>query len=131
MPPEVSYSYGPRTTASSVFMKEPSVLNAVSRFDETRFKRLHGLPKFAQPALYAVGALLAVAFVFQFFFRYQYLENNGVLWRVDRLTQQMCQVNIGEARCKISPSTATSLSVSPSLSTSTSVSLKVKVPKKH
>jgi hypothetical protein len=112
-------------------MKEPSVLNAVSRFDATRLKRWHRLPKFAQPALYAVGAFVAVALLFQLFFRYQYLETNGVLWRVDRLTQQMCQVNIGEARCKVSPSTATSLSVSPSVSTSTSVSLKVKVPKKH
>jgi hypothetical protein len=72
--------------------------------------------------LSVVGALIAVIFIFQLFFRYQYLENNGVLWRVDRMTQQMCQVNIGEAPCKISPSTAASLSVSPSLSTSLSIS---------
>ena len=57
-------------------------------------------------------------------FRYQYLETNGVQWRLDRLTQQMCQVTIGEARCKISLSSAVSTSVSTSITTSTSVSVK-------
>jgi hypothetical protein len=117
-------------------MKELSPLNAVSRFEKARAKRWPGLPTFATSVLYAIGAVIVVALSFQFFFRYQYLENNGVLWRVDRLTQQMCQVQVGSARCasesnneavapkKVSTSTSTSTSLS------TSVSLTVK-PKRH
>jgi hypothetical protein len=73
-----------------------------------------------------------MALIFQLFFRYQYLENGGILWRVDRLTQQMCQVSIGEPRCTtdltsapVKPSTSTSTS----LSTSPSLSVKVRPPK--
>lgn len=96
----------------------------MSRFDATRLKRSPGLSGYAHPTLYALGALIAVALIFQLFFRYQYLETNGVQWRLDRLTQQMCQVTIGEARCKISLSSAVSTSVSTSITTSTSVSVK-------
>jgi hypothetical protein len=99
-------------------------LNLVPRFDRKRLKWSRYLPKNWHRVLYVAGGLLAVGFIFQFFFRYGYIENQGVLWRVDRLTQQMCQVQIGEARCKISPSTAVSTSTSTSLSTSTSVAVK-------
>lgn len=112
-------------------------MNAVSRFDANRKKQwrgLRGLPTWAQPTLYTAGALVAAFFIFQLFFRYQYLETNGALWRVDRLTQQTCQVNIGQARCATSPPThpTISTSVSTSTSLSTSVSLKPALPKhKH
>jgi hypothetical protein len=101
-------------------------LDVVSRLDKAR-RKWSGLPN-GYFGLSVVGGLIAVALMFQLFFRYQYLENNGVLWRVDRLTQKMCQVNIGEARCKIPPST--SVSTSTTLSTSTSVSTAVTLKKK-
>ncbi|WP_300609338.1 hypothetical protein [Trebonia sp.] len=121
-------------------------LKPVSRFDSVR-ARARAVPAWAQPALAAVGAISVfvlvlglIALIFQLFFRYQYLENNGVLWRIDRLTQQMCQVHVGEAMCAAdSPAAAapapvqhkfsvsTSTSISTSLSTSTS--LKSAVPK--
>jgi len=79
-----------------------------------------------------LGALVAVVLFFQIFLRYQYLETQGTLWRIDRLTQQMCQVNIGYARCRatshstsISPTVSTSTSTALSTSTSTSLRLRV------
>jgi hypothetical protein len=108
-------------------------LNAVSRFDANRRKRgrnFPGLPPWGQPALYAAGALVLVLLVFQLFFRYEYIQNNGALWRLDRLTQQMCQVNVTQAGC-VAPKKITKFSSSTSTSTSTSTSLAVKPPKKH
>lgn len=109
-------------------------MNAVSRFDANRRKRasrgLQRLPAWAPSVLYAAGALVAALFVFQLFFRYQYFENNGALWRVDRLTQQMCRYDLAKGACAIPK-----LSVSTSTSTSTSTSLSLKVapskPKHH
>ena len=102
-------------------------MNAVSRFDTNRQKRFFALPKSVRWVLYALGGFVAIALIFQFFLRYQYLENGGVLWRVDRLTQQMCQVSIGTARCAaVVPSTSVTSSLSTSTSTSTSTSLSAK-----
>ncbi len=81
------------------------------------------------------GALIAFAVAFQLFFRYQYLENDGALWRIDRLTQEICRVSVGGARCepdsqgapaasKFSTSTSTSTSIS------TSLSAKLALPKR-
>ena len=107
-------------------------MNAVSRFDTNRLKRWRGLPKGLVTVLYGAGGLLAAALVFQLFFRYQYLENGGVLWRVDRLNQQMCQVSIGAARCApISPSISPVTSLSTSVSTSTSTSTDLKLKRRH
>jgi hypothetical protein len=106
-------------------------LNAVSRFDAHRNKRSgrgpYGLPAWAPSVLYAAGALLAIVFTFQLFFRYQYFQNNGALWRVDRLTQHMCRYNAADGSC-IAP--RPSFSTSTSTSTSTSVSLKPTLPKR-
>ena len=70
---------------------------------------------------YLVYTALAIAafLIFQFFFRYQYIEADGRFWRIDRLTQQSCEVVIGHAVCtpvSTSPSTSTSLSTSLSVS---------------
>jgi hypothetical protein len=96
-------------------------LNAVSRFDANRHKRggLQRLPVWVPAAIGAAGALVLMLFVFQFFFRYQYFTNSGSLWRLDRLTQQTCQVSVKEGGCvapRFSTSTSTSTSTSPSLS---------------
>jgi len=78
-----------------------------------------------------VGGLLITALLFQLFFRYQYLDANGVTWRIDRLTQQTCKISIGEAQCAPStPSATVSTSTSTSTSVSTSVSLKAVERKK-
>ncbi len=88
----------------------------------------------ALPALYGAGALIAMLVIFQLFFRYQYIETDGVLLRVDRITQQTCRMTLGKADCTADaadtkPKFSTSTSTSTSLSTS--VSLKPALPKKH
>jgi hypothetical protein len=110
-------------------------LNAVTRIDTNRLKKWRRLPKAAQYALYACGGLVAIALIFQFFFRYEYLQDQGLIWRVDRLTQQMCQVNLGKARCATTardPSSVRSPATSTSTSTSTSISVSpsLKIPAK-
>jgi hypothetical protein len=106
-------------------------MNAVSRFDAAKEKRgrIHVrkyLFKYVLLAGSIVGALLIAGFLFQFFFRYQYVNANGVTWRIDRVTQQTCKVSIGEAQCTPSTPSAT-VSTSTSTSTSISTSLSVKV----
>ncbi len=74
------------------------------------------------PALIAIALLAMLLCVFQFFLRYEYIHKGSVLWRVDRLTRQVCRVVPG-ARLDCSGKQSTSLSVSPSLSVSTSTVL--------
>lgn len=106
-------------------------MNAVSRFDAKRPKLLQGfqrVPAWAPVALYAAGVLIAAFMIFQLFFRYQYFQNAGALWRVDRLTQRTCRYSLTTEGCivsKFSPSTSTSTSLS------TSVYLKGTARKKH
>lgn len=110
-------------------------MSAVSRFDTYRSKRARRqVVAWAQPALYGGGALLAVLLVFQLFFRYQYIDSNGVLLRVDRITQQTCRVGVGVPQCLDNVTAARrrfSTSTSTSTSLSTSVSLKPAIHKKH
>jgi hypothetical protein len=101
-------------------------LDTVSRFSAVRLARWSGFPKTVQVAFYAVGAAIVAALVFQFFFRYQYVEKQGVLWRVDRLTQQTCRLSTAQPGCAAA-SPSTSLSTSTALSTSTSTSVTVKI----
>lgn len=105
-------------------------MNAVSRFDVYRKKkRLRVLPQWGQSALVAASAVVLFMFAFQFFFRYEYVTTNGVVWRIDRLTQQSCRMDGLECAVPSKPKFSTSTSTSTSLSTS--VSLKTAVPKKH
>jgi hypothetical protein len=66
-------------------------------------------------------AVVAMAVIYQSFFRYQHFYLNGSLYLVDRLTQNV-EVVATPPPAKHSPSH--SLSVSPSVSTSTSVKLR-------
>jgi hypothetical protein len=105
-------------------------LNAVSRFDVYRKKkRLQSVPRWGRYALYAAGAIVVFLFLFQLFFRYEYLMTNGRVWRIDRLTQQTCQMNGAECVDPSQPKFSTSTSTS--TSTSLSVSFKKAIPKKH
>jgi hypothetical protein len=121
------YSLAP----NRIKLRSIPTLNAVSRFDAHRQKRpgrgFQSLPAWAPTALYVAGALLAIIFTFQLFFRYQYFQNNGVLWRVDRLTQNMCRYNALNGSCMVP---RPSMSTSTSTSVSTSVSLKPASPKR-
>jgi len=66
-----------------------------------------------------LGFAAFCALVIQLFARYQYVVDNGVVWRVDRITQQACRVAQARADCAAPlRSTSTSISVSPSVSTS-------------
>ena len=78
--------------------------------------------------LCAIAALAILAAVFQFFLRYQYIEQRGVVWRIDRVTHQKCRLVNGRANCSAKPPSS---SVSTSLSTSTSVSTFVPSRKGH
>ena len=103
-------------------------MNAVSRFDVYRKKkRLQTLPQWGRSALVAAGAMVLFTFAFQLFFRYQYITTNGIVWRIDRLSQQSCRIEGAECVDPSKPKFSTSTSTS----TSTSVSLDTKAPKKH
>ncbi|MGC9991970.1 MAG: hypothetical protein ABSD52_06220 [Candidatus Cybelea sp.] len=67
----------------------------------------------------AVAALLAV---FQLFFRYEYLSGGSAVYRIDRITHQVCRVVDGLIDCAPTPKKKTfSVSTSTSISTSTAV----------
>src|SRR5579863_8841322 len=66
-----------------------------------------------------LGFAAFCALIVQIFARYQYVVDNGVVWRIDRITQQACRVVQSRVNCTAPVhSTSTSISVSPSLSTS-------------
>jgi len=75
---------------------------------------------------FILGALALIAIlvaIFQLFVRYDYVIDNGVVWRIDRLTQQPCRVIHAVVHCgplSSSKSASKSLSISPSISTSVS-----------
>ncbi|HVR45585.1 MAG TPA: hypothetical protein VMT95_02905 [Candidatus Binatia bacterium] len=68
-----------------------------------------------------LGFAAFCALAIQVFARYQYVVDNGTVWRIDRITQQACRVVQKRVNCAApvhSGSTSTSISVSPSMSTS-------------
>ncbi len=66
-----------------------------------------------------LGFAAFCALAVQVFARYQYVVDNGVVWRIDRITQQACRVIQSRVNCAApARSTSTSISISPSLSTS-------------
>jgi len=73
---------------------------------------------------FILGALVFVAILaacIQLFARYQYVLDSGVVWRIDRITHQVCRVVNGNVDCTPpSHSRSTSTSLSPSISTSLS-----------
>jgi hypothetical protein len=73
-------------------------------------------------ALVAVALLALLAVVFQVFLRYDYVVRGAELWRIDRVTTQVCRVAGTGVDCADS-ARSTSTSTSPSLSTSTSAAL--------
>lgn len=50
-------------------------------------------------AWYAFGLLAVVLILFELFFRFRYVEAGNRLWRIDRITERACLVQIGEAMC--------------------------------
>jgi hypothetical protein len=78
-----------------------------------------------EPAKIA-GAVAAVALllgVFQLFFRYEYLSGGSAVYRIDRITHQVCRVVDGLIDCAATPKKK-SFSVSTSTSSSTSTAVK-------
>jgi hypothetical protein len=69
-------------------------------------------------AVASVGLLLMV---FQLFFRYEYLSGGTAVYRIDRITHQVCRVVDGLTDCAPTKKKSFSVSTSPSLSTSTTV----------
>ncbi len=82
------------------------------------------LSRGAAKLMLGVGLLGFAAFcalAIQVFARYQYVVDNGVVWRIDRITHQTCRVIQSRVNCAPpSHSISTSISVSPSISTSSS-----------
>lgn len=70
----------------------------------------------------AVAVVAALVVIFQLFFRYEYLSGGSAVYRIDRITHQVCRVVEGLVDC--SPGTKKSFSTSVSTSLSTSTSLK-------
>jgi len=48
----------------------------------------------------ALLSLIAVAF-FQVFLRYQYVAGDGMTWRIDRVTHQVCEMRRHVAVCAL------------------------------
>jgi hypothetical protein len=70
-------------------------------------------------ATIALMLVVSIALLFELFFRYDYVERDGMRWKIDRLTQRTCRLKDNNLRCApISPSKSTSTSLSTSLSAS-------------
>lgn len=50
-------------------------------------------------AWYVFAAIVVVVLLFELFFRYRYVHAGNELWRIDRLTERACLVQVGEALC--------------------------------
>lgn len=57
-------------------------------------------------AWYIFAAIVAVVLLFELFFRYRYEPAGRALWRIDRLTERACLVQVGEALCSTPPPSA-------------------------
>jgi hypothetical protein len=113
---------------------EQSSMSEVAERDSLRAPRW---PKgIATKLVYICSALVfavLAAYAIQVFGRYQYVVDNGVVWRIDRFTQHACRMVQGRANCGPPPrsiSVSTSTSLSPSLSTSANAAHSHAVPKK-
>jgi hypothetical protein len=74
----------------------------------------------AKPLFYAVAIIAGLAVIFQLFLRYDYFESMHTVYRVDRITHQVCRVTHDKVDCSGRPANASvSTSISTSLSTST------------
>jgi len=74
----------------------------------------------------ALGFLILFAVCIQLFAHFQYVVENGVVWRIDRVTQKACRITYGRVNCSLPASRSTSTSTS--LSTSTSVRTSITTP---
>lgn len=54
-------------------------------------------------AWYALGLIALVLILFELFFRFRYEDAGGHLWRIDRITERACIVQIGDAICSNPP----------------------------
>jgi hypothetical protein len=52
---------------------------------------------------YVFAAIVVVVLIFELFFRYRYVHAGNQLWRIDRVTERACLVQIGEAICSPPP----------------------------
>ena len=61
----------------------------------------------AQKFLYSILALVVVAGIFQLFFRYTYLRpaSGHLIYRIDRVTQHVCEIAPVNA-CAVAPETS-------------------------
>jgi hypothetical protein len=71
-----------------------------------------------------VASVAVLLLVFQIFFRYEYLSGGSAVYRIDRITHQVCRVVDGLIDC--APGSPKKKSFSVSTSTSTSLSTAVK-----
>jgi hypothetical protein len=70
----------------------------------------------------AVASVALLLAVFQLFFRYEYLSGGTAVYRIDRITHQVCRVVDGLTDCAPTPKKKSfSVSTSTSFSTSTAV----------
>jgi hypothetical protein len=55
--------------------------------------------RYYHTAWYVFLGLAAIVIIFELFFRFRYIQAGNHLWRIDRITEQACLVQIGDARC--------------------------------
>jgi hypothetical protein len=56
--------------------------------------------RYYRPAWYVFAVLALIIIVFELFFRFRYINAGNHLWRIDRITERACLVQIGEALCE-------------------------------
>jgi hypothetical protein len=72
----------------------------------------------------AVAGVAVLLLVFQVFFRYEYLSGGSAVYRIDRITHEVCRVVDGLIDCAPPSAKKKSFSTSPSTSLSTSTAVK-------
>jgi hypothetical protein len=72
----------------------------------------------------AVASVAVLLLVFQIFFRYEYLSGGSQVYRIDRITHEVCRVVDGLIDCAPPSAKKKSFSTSPSTSLSTSTAVK-------
>lgn len=51
-------------------------------------------------AWYVFAALAIIVVIFELFFRFRYVNAGNRVWRIDRITERACLVQIGDALCE-------------------------------
>jgi hypothetical protein len=55
--------------------------------------------RYYRAAWYVFGVLAVLVILFELFFRFRYVQAGNRVWRIDRITERACLVQVGDALC--------------------------------